>query len=138
MTQKEFQDRVKMQVPAEEYAAIEVIYMNSDLEKDAFCKAWSKMNAKRIAVYRKAQKEKQDKDRFISILFTIKQMLRYCGYKEGFNASFEKHLTLKMRDILERAEIYTMELSHLDYKYHYKTVGTLIYEIEELINKQTA
>lgn len=33
MTQKEFQDRVKMQVSAGEYTAIEVVYMNSDLEK---------------------------------------------------------------------------------------------------------
>lgn len=33
MTQKEFQDRVKTQVSAQEYAAIEVVYMNSDLEK---------------------------------------------------------------------------------------------------------
>lgn len=38
MTQKEFQDRVKMQVSAGEYTAIEVVYMNSDLEKDEFCK----------------------------------------------------------------------------------------------------
>lgn len=57
MTQKEFQDRVKMQVSAGEYTAIEVVYMNSDLEKDEFCKMWAKMNAKRIAAYRKAEKE---------------------------------------------------------------------------------
>lgn len=46
MTQKEFQDRVKMQVSAQEYAAIEVVYMNSDLEKDEFCKIWKKNERK--------------------------------------------------------------------------------------------
>lgn len=29
-----------MQVPAGEYTAIEVVYMNSDLDKDQFCKLW--------------------------------------------------------------------------------------------------
>ena len=58
MTQQEFQDRVKMRVPAGEYTAIEVVYMNCDLEKDEFCKMWAKMNAKRIAAYQKGRKGK--------------------------------------------------------------------------------
>lgn len=49
MLQHEFESRVKVQVSAEEYAAIEQVYMNSDVDKDEFCKLWAKMNRVRIA-----------------------------------------------------------------------------------------
>ena len=48
MLQNEFESRVKMQVSIEEYSHIEFVYMNSDLDKDEFCKLWSKMNRSRI------------------------------------------------------------------------------------------
>ena len=38
MTQKEFEDRTSVEVPFQEYQAIEKVYMESDLEKDEFCK----------------------------------------------------------------------------------------------------
>ena len=49
MLQHEFESRVGIEVSAQEYAAIEQVYMNSDVEKDEFCKLWAKMNRKRIA-----------------------------------------------------------------------------------------
>lgn len=49
MLQHEFESRVKIQVSAQEYAAIEQVYMASDVEKDEFCKLWAKMNRQRIA-----------------------------------------------------------------------------------------
>lgn len=49
MLQHEFESRVKIQVSAQEYAAIEQVYMASDVEKDEFCKLWAKMNRLRIA-----------------------------------------------------------------------------------------
>ena len=42
MTQVEFTNRTQVEVSAKEYAAIEEVYMNSDLDKDAFCKMWVK------------------------------------------------------------------------------------------------
>ena len=94
MTQKEFQDRVKMQVSAGEYTAIEVVYMNSDLEKDEFCKMWAKMNAKRIAAYRKAEKEKQEKHERISLLASTRELLRELAYRNGWDASPKQVLTI--------------------------------------------
>lgn len=46
-----------MQVSNEEYLIIEEMYMNSDVDKDEFCKYWSKMNHKRIASAIKKEKE---------------------------------------------------------------------------------
>ena len=48
MLQQEFESRVGIAVSANEYAAIEQVYMNSDVEKDEFCKLWAKMNRQRI------------------------------------------------------------------------------------------
>lgn len=49
MLQHEFESRVGIEVSAKEYAAIEQVYMASDVEKDEFCKLWAKMNRQRIA-----------------------------------------------------------------------------------------
>ena len=48
MLQSEFESRVGMSVTPEEYKAIEVVYMNADVDKDEFCKIWRKMNASRV------------------------------------------------------------------------------------------
>lgn len=138
MTQKEFQDRVKMQVSAQEYAAIEVVYMNSDLEKDEFCKMWKKMNAKRIAVYLKSEKEKQEKYEHIAFLYSIMCMLRNLAYESGWDSSSEKLITNKVRKELEKANIDYMEYNYIKMQNDFKQVESLIHEIQEYINKQVA
>lgn len=42
MTQKEFEARIGTRVAAEAYANIEQTYMNTNLDKDEFCKAYMK------------------------------------------------------------------------------------------------
>lgn len=141
MTQKEFQDRVKMQVPAGEYTAIEVVYMNSDLEKDEFCKMWAKMNAKRIAAYRKAEKEKQEKYEHISLLASTRELLRELAHRNGWNgldASPKQVLSSKVIKALDKAGIYITEYNYVKGCTDLKSVGTLIYEINEYINSQVA
>lgn len=56
MTQKEFKQRVNVTVSETEYKAIETVYMASDLEKDAFCAMWCKMNASRVKAAKEASK----------------------------------------------------------------------------------
>ena len=138
MTQKEFQDRVKMQVSAQEYAAIEVVYMNSDLEKDEFCKMWKKMNAKRISVYLKSEKEKQEKYEHIAFLYSTMCMLRNLAYESGWDSSSEKLITNKVRKELEKANIDYMEYNYITMQNDFKQVASLIHEIQEYINKQVA
>lgn len=40
MTQREFEERIGMTVTAEAYTEAEHCYMNTDLDKDLFCKLW--------------------------------------------------------------------------------------------------
>lgn len=40
MTQREFEERIGMMVTAETYTEVEHCYMNTDLDKDLFCKLW--------------------------------------------------------------------------------------------------
>lgn len=62
MTQQEFETRAKVEVSIKEFDAINEVYMNCDLDKDAFVKAWVRMNKKHIAQL-KAQKAKAEQDR---------------------------------------------------------------------------
>ena len=62
MTQQEFTQRTMVEVSVEEYSAIETVYMNSDLDKDEFCKMWRKMNKTRVQnaiVERKIQQREE-------------------------------------------------------------------------------
>lgn len=40
MTQKEFEERTGLKIKDGDYAEIEEMYMNTDLDKDLFCKLW--------------------------------------------------------------------------------------------------
>lgn len=48
MTQQEFTQRTNVEVSYKEFEAINEVYMNSDLDKDEFCKMWVKMNKTRV------------------------------------------------------------------------------------------
>ena len=63
MTQKEFQERVKMPISAEEFEAVNHVYMLSDLNKDDFCKMWVQMNKSRVErAIREAKANKEEAD----------------------------------------------------------------------------
>lgn len=40
MTQKEFEERTGLKLTADGYAEVEQCYMNTDIDKDMFCKLW--------------------------------------------------------------------------------------------------
>lgn len=40
MTQKEFEERTGLKLSANGYTEVEECYMNTELDKDAFCKLW--------------------------------------------------------------------------------------------------
>lgn len=135
MLKQEFESRVKMSVSAEEYSAIELVYLKSDLEKDDFCKMWSKMNAKRIKSYREAEKAKREKHELLHALFSIVNILRDYGHTIGFSSSSENVLTTKMRATLDKAGISVMDFSYIDFQPRYKDISALHYDIQEYINK---
>ena len=40
MTQKEFEERTGLKLTSDNYTKVETCYMNTDLDKDVFCKLW--------------------------------------------------------------------------------------------------
>lgn len=75
MTQKEFEDRTSVKVPYLEYQAIEKVYMESDLDKDEFCRLWCTMNKTRVKKAKEEAKAKEEerklKDKLIEIMYSL-------------------------------------------------------------------
>ena len=72
MTQQEFTQRVNVEVSNKEFEAINEVYMNSDLDKDEFCKMWVKMNKTRVEKAKaeaKAQEEEMAKMDYLYNLY---------------------------------------------------------------------
>lgn len=46
-----------MNVTADEFAHINEVYMNSDLDKDEFCKVWAKMNKSRVQRHKEEERK---------------------------------------------------------------------------------
>lgn len=75
MTHKEFTDRVKMTVSMDEFASINEVYMNSDLDKDAFCRIWVKMNKSRVLKARAEQAELREKQTLREMAWALYQQI---------------------------------------------------------------
>lgn len=99
MTQQEFQERVKMTVSAEEFEAVNHVYMLSDLNKDNFCKMWVQMNKSRVERAAKEAKAKneamENKDRAYKIFEKLKVLIN----KNSDNYFRSAHLLLGARDL---------------------------------------
>ena len=85
MLQKEFEDRTEVNVSFDEYTAIDKVYMESDLDKDEFCKMWCKMNANRIKAAKKKLAEKARKEKETERLHTILSKLNAKSQKFHYN-----------------------------------------------------
>lgn len=48
MTQKEFEERTGIRPTAEEFDYIHAVYVNTSMDKDAFCREWKKHGESRI------------------------------------------------------------------------------------------
>lgn len=79
MLQREFEERA-MKVTAEEYASINAVYENCDLEKDEFCKLWVRMNYKRVRAYNEARKQAQFEEAKKEVLFNLYWVMRNDGF----------------------------------------------------------
>lgn len=71
MIQSEFETRVGMRVTPEEYSHIEVVYMNSDVDKDEFCRMWARMNQSRIKVAKERAKAAEELQQLHSQMWRI-------------------------------------------------------------------
>lgn len=122
MRQFEFEERVKMQVSQKEYEAIEVVYMNSDLDKDEFCKMWVKMNKSRVERAIEAEKKRQEKEEEDWKLYAIL-------HKESDVSDFAVNLLTRSEvKLLEKVGI-TLRVDGPRYESYPKCMSTVRYEI---------
>lgn len=70
MTIQEFQSRTQVSVDVSEFESITTVYMQSDVDKDTFCKMWRKMNATRVMAAKEQSKKQQTIDKVFSMVMT--------------------------------------------------------------------
>ena len=101
MLQQEFEQRVKMPVQAWEFEAINVVYNNSDLDKDEFCKMWRSMNKTRIERYNKKQAQISRINKMLEKARNLKEKLQAAFSKSGYSTPCYKVLTDKQGALLD-------------------------------------
>lgn len=104
MLKQEFEARVKVEVSTEEYAAIETVYLNCDLDKDAFCKMWKCINKQHIAELKTAQAKVAEKAEMLRKVEQIYQYVSdhfYLTSRRWFPALLSETDT----ELLDKAEI---------------------------------
>lgn len=70
MTIQEFQSRTQVSVDVSEFESLTTVYMQSDVDKDTFCKMWRKMNATRVMAAKGQAKKQQTIDKVFSMVMT--------------------------------------------------------------------
>ncbi|WP_308284924.1 hypothetical protein [Prevotella sp.] len=127
MTQQEFTQRAGIPVDATEYAAIETVYMNSDLDKDEFCKLWVRMNHKRVNKAKEERIAKEKEEMLKGQLFMIATKPK-CN---DFTKLADCFYTKKEKKTLERVGIYMEE--EINGINHFKSVSTITYEVNKYL-----
>lgn len=132
MTKEEFTDRALVEVSDREYASIEEVYMDSDMDKDEFCRMWRKMNASRVeaARRRKAEAEKEE-----VLRFTLAGMVVRAEACEAFESDAADFFCRTELKALERAGVDVFRYRFLNVK---KPVSTICYEIRQFLTSRNA
>lgn len=114
-----------MQVSEREYEAIEIVYLNSDLGKDEFCKMWVKMNKSRVEKALQEEKKRRDRadliDRAWMIYFKVKNVLDYDF--DRWNDDCSGYLNQREQDVMNK----------LGVKFVYQRLGSVKYELAQLL-----
>lgn len=119
MTQQEFTNRTQVEVSYNEFNAINEVYMNSDLDKDEFCKMWVKMNHRRVAIYKAEKKATERRQKVREILWNV-------WNKYAFNDYQWKVMWLN-HSILNKKEEKAVKEAGIDLRYYSHDVGGYLY-----------
>lgn len=133
MRQSEFETRVHMNVTAEEYSHIEEVYMNSDLDKDEFCKMWSKMNQSRIQKAKEEAKRLEEESKLRDQLYNIINR----NHDKAYNLFAEDYFNKGQQSILANIGIGMTKVRVEPIFGHTvrdpKLVSTVLYEIKKYL-----
>lgn len=106
MLYSEFLERTGVKVQNDEFEAIHVVYLASDLDKDTFCKMWCKMNASRVEVAKREAKRQQKENKYRNIL--DKWYMGWKMRKDFYDNYYVQFIYMKFPSDFGRA------LSHFD------------------------
>lgn len=127
MRQQEFESRVQMQVSIEEYSHIEQVYMNSDLDKDEFCKLWVKMNRSRVLASIEKEKARKQQEALNDKLWYIVTKYGSRDYKYIGSESAYSGFTKREKATIESAGL------ELESGICPKVMSTVLYEIRKYL-----
>lgn len=85
MLLSEFIEKTGVTPTAEEYSVIEEQYYVFPGDKDAFCRAWCKINGKRVNDAKQERKEREEKDKVSDYLWNIIHKVDCYLIKHGFD-----------------------------------------------------
>ncbi len=128
MIQQEFEERVIVKVSAKEYEAIETVYMQSDLDKDEFCKLWIKMNKSRVNQAKKDKVEEEEKEKTRTMLFELSNMPQ----EKDFSLLADNYYNKKSKKVMESVGITMQDTSNR--VPIFKSVSRVVYEIKQYLH----
>lgn len=128
MIQKEFEERVIVKVSAKEYEAIETVYMQSDLDKDEFCKLWIKMNKSRVNQAKKDKVEEEEKEKTRTMLFELSNIPQ----EKDFSLLADNYYNKKSKKVMESVGITMQDTSNR--VPIFKSVSRVVYEIKQYLH----
>lgn len=135
MLHSEFTQRVQFEVSNEEFEAIHVVYMASDLDKDEFCAMWRKMNAKRIKAYKEEQKAKERRFEKISRIHAFKQIL-FSEVCENPMARIDEVLNARDINFLCNNGFNVLTWDYINHQNIYKCASEMVYDINCWLDKE--
>lgn len=124
MTKQEFEERVQMTVSIDEYEAIEVVYMQSDFDKDEFCKVWAKMNRSRIKAAIEAKKYREQEAEKRHSIWELYNKLCQVKYDTSLKAAVD---VLTKKDI-KVCSFVGLELENCHYNLSIESVRWSLYK----------
>lgn len=129
MLQQEFEKLVGMTVTSEEYNAIEMVYMASDVNKYEFCALWKQMNPERVKKAKADAKAKAEKEALKEKLSKIYYKYDWKPYGWKFDTLVHTALGKREEQVLEQAGIELKEWNSNAEYYLYKRMTTILHEI---------
>lgn len=104
MLVSEFIERTGYQPTADEYAEIEIEYNNFNGDKDAFCRAWKRVNPTKAGQIERARKKEAREEKIFNIV--LKAVRAYKGDDPWANT-----LPFEADDIIEKNKVTAEELA---------------------------
>ena len=129
MTQQEFQERTQVRVNAAEFEAINMMYMNADVDKDIFCNMWRTMNASRVRAAKEEAKKQQAIDKVLSMMMANAEW----SDVEHYNTIAVSVLSDKEQSLLEAIGISLESEPNDEGLCHFKRFGELRTEIHQFL-----